>query len=348
VRPSQVATRARRGFTLIEVLVAIGIIGILIALILPAVQSARESARRASCANNLRQIGLALHAYHGANGCLSPGRLRTHDPRHLANSLPCSGPTDRSWIVAILPQLEQTALYLSFNLSLWVLAEENTTGSAVLLPGLLCPSDSDASRIRVRAPDDFDWDPLTDNAPKACTTYGGFSSSRSAYALPDPNRNCAVDPREAALSNGCFSDISPITFASITDGLSQILLAADKSVSTLGLIEDYADPRLSEHAGWWVRGHLGHTVIEGAWPPNVYKRKPPALSHTAAWILGASSLHPGGVNGLMADGSVRFIQETIDAARVEPTQIAPVMDAPAGLWNKLISRNGGEAIVAPF
>lgn len=82
----------------------------------------------------------------------------------------------------------------------------------------------------------------------------------------------------------------------------------------------------------------------GAYPPNVFKRKPPFLSNTAAWVGSASSLHSDGVNGLMADGSVRFLKETIDASPLEPTQLAPDLNAPPGLWQKLISRNGGEAI----
>jgi prepilin-type processing-associated H-X9-DG protein len=70
------------------------------------------------------------------------------------------------------------------------------------------------------------------------------------------------------------------------------------------------------------------------------------VSNIPTWTTTASSLHPGGVNGLMADGSVRFFRETIDSAPYETTQIAPILDAPPGLWLKLISRNGGEAISA--
>jgi len=345
-RAHPAASSSRRGFTLIETLVAIAIIGVLIALLLPAVQSAREAARRASCTSNLRQIGQALHSYHDVLGCLPPGRLRTHDPRQIIPGIPCSGPVDRSFMLAILPQIEQTPLYNSFNLSLWILAPENTTGHAVSVSLYLCPSDSDASRLRRRASDDFEWEPPTDNFAKACSSYGGFGASQLAFALSDPLRGCTVDPREATQSDGCFGDVPPITFASVTDGLSQTLIVADKSVTTLQLIKDSADLHLPDHAGWWVHGALGQTILTGAFPPNVYKRKPARVSHTAAWTWSASSLHPTGVNGLMADGSVRFIKETIDASPLEPTQVAPYAYAPPGLWQKLISRNGGEIIDA--
>ena len=158
---------------------------------------------------------------------------------------------------------------------------------------------------------------------KACTSYGGFLASQLAFALPDPYRNCTIDPVSAIRSNGFFGDVPPITYASITDGLSQTLIVADKSVTALQMINDPSAPYLSEQNNWWVDGQLGQTTLSGAFPPNVFKRKPSDLSHTAAWLWSASSLHPGGVNGLMADGAVRFIRETIDASPLEPSQARP-------------------------
>jgi prepilin-type N-terminal cleavage/methylation domain-containing protein/prepilin-type processing-associated H-X9-DG protein len=334
----------RRGFTLIEALVAITIIGILIALLLPAVQSARESARRATCSNNLRQVGQAFQSYHDAVGCFPPGRLRTGDPRQLLPGIPCSGPSDHSFLVSILPYVEQTSLYNSFNFSLWVLNPENTTGHAVMVSVFVCPSDPDASRLRLRAVDDFDWSPLPDNSAVACTSYGGFASLIYAGALPDPLRNCTVDPLAALRSNGFFGDVTPITIASITDGLGYTLAVADKSLSTLLSINEPEYPNWRDHTGWWFHGEVSQTLISGGFPPNVYKRKLAGTSHLAAWTWSASSLHPGGVNVLTADGSVRFIKETIDASPLDPNHIAPIVNSVPGVWQKLITRNGGEVI----
>ena len=347
-RASSTAPRPGRGFTLIEVLVVVSVIGVLVAMLLPAVRSARESARRATCANNLRQIGLAVHSYHGGFGCLPPGQFRTGDARQLTPGIPCSGPHDRSFLVAILPQIEQAALYDSFNFSLWVLGPENTTGHAVSIGPYTCPSDPEAARLRVRADDDFAWSPSQDWSAKACASYGGFGTSWFGSALPYWESDCAIDPRAAARSDGCFGDVHPVTFASITDGLSQTLMAVDKATTTLRPLSgvDIADPRVIDHAGWWVQGGVGQTLVWGAYPPNTFKQmpSPEKMSNLSARTFSAASLHPGGLNGLMADASVRFIKETIDTTPLESTQAAIELDAPPGLWQKLISRNGGEAI----
>lgn len=332
------------GFTLIEVLVVISIVALLIGLLLPAVQAAREAARRAQCTSNLHQIGIALHNYSDVHGCLPPGYPKTGDPRRVIPGTPCSGSLDRSFLVAILPQLEQSALHNSFNSSLWVLGPENTTGHAVTVNTYVCPSDPDASRQRVRAFDDFEWEPRSDYSNKTCTSYGGFNGSGLLMVYEDPRQNCAVDATTVRHSNGAFGGLGPVSLASFTDGLSQTLIVADKAMTPLLTINDSQEPLIYDHAGWWIHGTLGQTVVAGAFPPNLYKKKTPNVSHPAAWVWSASSQHPGGLNGLMADGSVRFIKETIESAQVDPIHFGPRENDPPGLWQKLISRNGGEPI----
>ena len=262
----------------------------------------------------------------------------------LPQGIPCSGPVDRSFLVAILPCVEQTSLYNSFNLSVWVLSLENSTCDALSVGMYLCPSDPDAAQLRRKAPNDFEWASLCDNSVMACTSYGGFNASRLANALPKRNQSCTVDPYSASRSDGLFGDVPPITSASIIDGLSQTLIAADKSISTVRSINDQADPYLPEHVGWWVSGGIGQTLLSGAFPPNVYKRKLGDVSHTAAWVASASSFHTNGINGLMADGSVRYIKETIDASPLDSEHLAPQANALPGVWQKLISRNGREIL----
>jgi hypothetical protein len=102
----------------------------------------------------------------------------------------------------------------------------------------------------------------------SCASYGGFSASQFAFALANPTQNCAVNPSLAARSNGFFGDVPPITYASITDGLSQTLIMADKSVTALQMIDDPLDPFLFELHGWWIVGRVGQTLLAGAFPPR--------------------------------------------------------------------------------
>ena len=141
--------RNRRAFTLIELLVVIAIISVLIALLLPAVQAAREAAHRSQCVNNLKQIGLALHNYISATNVLPPGRINSH----IAGLGNCWG-----MYAQLLPQLEQQVIFNAFNFNLppdvdttptVTYAEANSTGFMSFINTLLCPSDSDPVLVEV-------------------------------------------------------------------------------------------------------------------------------------------------------------------------------------------------------
>ena len=132
----------RRGATLIELLVVVSILGVLLALIVPAVQDVRESARRASCANNLKQIGLGLQQYEQTFGSLPPGRMLTYDPRYAGKNPPCTSRlVDKSMLVMILPYIEQVAIYNAVNQDLTILGRENRTVFPVSVGIFACPSD---------------------------------------------------------------------------------------------------------------------------------------------------------------------------------------------------------------
>src|SRR5437879_3863735 len=132
----------RRGFTLIELLVVIAVIAVLTALLLPAVQQAREAARRAQCRNNLKQLGIAFHNYHGCFNVFPPGYVSGATYPATTNGW--------SWCAQLLPQLDQTPLYNSLNFSAPIESPANLPGAATSLSFLLCPSDlTDSGKVAI-------------------------------------------------------------------------------------------------------------------------------------------------------------------------------------------------------
>lgn len=323
---------------MIELLVVITVIGVLIALLLPAVQAAREAARRVDCTNNLRQIGLALHGYHDLHNSLPQGRVVMHDPRYMIAGIPCSGTIDRSFLVSILPHAEQTSLYNAINHNVSIFGPENLTIRSTVIGAYACPSDPDSGRPRPGFSNEPFPSPVPDLTSATSASYAGVMGSRVSNALPSPTRGCFVDPKAVADANGCINDLAPITFASVTDGLSSTMVVAEKSTT---ILRDSSDPQTVENrAGWWFLGETGYTLVVASYPPNAYKKVPP--SNGFAWECTASSLHPGGINGLMGDGSVRFFKDSIQSTPLTSEGIP--LASPDGVWQKLSTRNGSEII----
>ncbi len=129
--------RARQAFTLVELLVVIAIIGVLIALLLPAVQAAREAARRSSCANNLKQLGLALQNYHDARKIFPPGALWNSGSANMPQTT--LGP---NWIIMIMPFMEEKNTLTLYNTKAYITDGSNYVFRSTVIPALLCPSDS--------------------------------------------------------------------------------------------------------------------------------------------------------------------------------------------------------------
>lgn len=341
--------RSRRAFTLIEVIVAVAIIGLLMALLLPAVQSAREAARRVQCTNNLKQIGIALHGYHDHHGCLPLGRMGTPDYRYFDPGTTCArGIVDKGFLVSILPFVEQTALYNAINQNMTIFGGENSTIFAQSVGIYSCPSDPDAGRPRTGYPlldrlPPF-GDPLATPAMMTAASYAGCHGSSVTMALPDSQLGCRVSPDRAIWANGCITDVGPVTFASVTDGLSSTIAATERATTTLRAL-DQVRPLTSIQAGWWFAGDWGDTMMTAYYPPNVYKKF--ALGAFEPWMWSASSQHPGGVNALMGDGSVRFIKDSIESWQINPvlgSQTDP--RSPAGVWQALGARNDGAILSA--
>jgi len=331
----------RPGFTLIELLVVIAIIAVLIALLLPAVQAAREAARRAQCVNNLKQIGLAVHNYHGVTNSLPPGQLEGNDWM------------DFSAHTYLLPYMEQTPLYNAINFTdtfatgvggnqgaYWK-SSWNQTVYLTKIAGFLCPSDIDR---------------LTN--PHGHNNYVGCSgSSPASCSEKDVFNGPFIGPGSGKgyLCKNGYTQAQVYGFADITDGLSNTACFSEKVKGlTSNINRDFLKPTSSVFSvplngmnknipnayftacnsinpttapletgqGFttdpngvgclWNSGYPPQTRYTHVMPPNTWSCD---YGNGGASIRGAhtaSSRHAGGVNVLMCDGAVTFIKQTIN------------------------------------
>jgi prepilin-type N-terminal cleavage/methylation domain-containing protein len=276
------------GFTLIELLVAIAIIGVLAALLLPAIQSAREAARRTQCRSHLKQIGLALHNYHDSFGRFPPNLVIDWESIRIDGSIPPRGYW--TWSARILPYLDQAPLYaqVDWNKSQDYDCVELAPVMGQRLPGFECPSDPHAGKV------------ITEQDLEPCRSY---TSSFTSYfgVRGDARGESYVVPRFRTPGNGAFPDPnSNRRDRDFTDGMSNTLMVGERPVDTNG------------HWGWLLTGAgwdgygLADSIIDGAEGLGGGDAGNEAdLSHF--W-----SLHTGGTHFLRADGSVDFTSETMD------------------------------------
>lgn len=330
----------RKGFTLVELLVVIAIIGVLIALLLPAVQAARESARRAQCDNNLKQLGLAMHSHVSAFGYFPAGYEQKVTPAYP------TVPAFRfrwSALAKLTPYLEATAVYNACDLDNPLY---DATGNIINSSGnqlavqtsvtiFLCPSD-DQSMLKP--------DPL-------------FAPTNYAFCVGS-GRNGAFRSPSAGKVDGLFYNGSKTRINEILDGTSNTAMSSESLIGNLvgpapgtvttlpinngerervyawiggaGRMPNAAcasskDFRRDRNTRW-ADGDAYQTLYDHGYTPN--SKSVDCISTSANW-KGARSLHPGGVNLLRADGSVKFMSNSVSSTS----------------WSNLASRDGGETVL---
>lgn len=305
----------KRAFTLIELLVVIAIIAILIALLLPAVQQAREAARRTQCKNHLKQLGLALHNYHDTfllfpMGFMNPGVSPTANLPYTNNcAVECR---NTPWSLYILPYIDQSPLFNQINFSLPMSqAQLSGTGPSTNQGALFV---SDISIFK--CPSDVIYsDPFNSGGS---SNYSITNGRRASYWWPDTGRleyevltYWRVDTRQA---RPMFGINSQCRMADIADGTS----------NTMALCETPFKKNYDLYGPYWN----AYNYTSGLSLPPFNQRNAPRCSFTCPYAWGAGSKHTGGMHITLADGTVRFISENIQSSVV----------------SSLISINGNETV----
>jgi len=288
----------RPAFTLIELLVVIAIIAILIALLVPAVQKVRAAALRSECANNLKQLGIAVHSYHDMYKQIPPNAKSIS--YNWAGDSVIPGPDTWTWIARILPYIEQEALANQYNIPSGTLGGA-VNGIATKIPLLLCPADGSEKTNPAT-----DWANIAGTA-LGLTNYKGCSGSNwgtntgspftTAFPVADPDPAIGKEGLEAG--NGMFYRTDGkrrLTLTGITDGTSTTFMIGESMHS------------FDQHCGGWAYPNYVNATcaipLNYADPGKTYTNWPNRYSF--------HSLHEGGGNFCMADGAVRFVSDGIN------------------------------------
>jgi prepilin-type N-terminal cleavage/methylation domain-containing protein/prepilin-type processing-associated H-X9-DG protein len=327
-------SRSRRGFTLIELLVVIAIIAILIGLLLPAVQKVREAAARMKCSNNLKQIGIAMHAYHDANGYLPPGGAYDQPPYGTGN-----GSWGSAWTVYILPYIEQQNFFNVWQLnnsSGWGNGTDGALLNGVVIQTYRCPS----------SPLPLQQNGLTNpttnpggNGTAMVPTYAGISGavpslipgySDNRYNSGGGSAGCCSGGIIAG--NGVLSPNSQVKLVGITDGTSNTLVVSEQGDYLTTTSGQKVSWNASGPHGWAIGSHSGTVPSYGSggdarsmqittiryqinqktgWTPTPGNCSSQGVCDNTGQNTPLNSAHTGGVNAVYADGSVRFLTSSL-------------------------------------
>ncbi len=337
------SNKSQPGFTLIELLVVIAIIGILAALLLPAVQSARESARRVQCVNNLKQLSLAVLNYEQAHEWFPPSSTWTDN--HVSRGSDPNKMT-ANWVIMVLPYLEKQSLYDSFDLTVTIAHPNNAKARGAALPVMLCPEDP-YNREPFNGSTSPEMNPFGDGWARgnygANASLGGMQSCTGSNNLPPESpvaTGCAATAAATSWDNpyirGVMGANTSFSLASITDGASNTLLLGELRAGVGPM-----DPRGTWAMGGpptalWGHGALhekcgpnctewGQDNISGCWDLRAWfgcsnqNCEPLQRETMSCWPSGgvtqsgARSKHPSGVHAALCDGSVRFISDWVES-----------------------------------
>ena len=283
----------QRGFTLIELLVVIAIIAILIALLLPAVQQAREAARRMQCKNNLKQLGLAIHNYSEAVGAFPPGWLDCRPGNPPAGAAPGLW----AWSAFLLPYLDQSPLFSQLTLE-WFPVLASTPRTQTSLGGLRCPSDTGPKNS---------WQNI------ATSSYPAVAGDVLLTAAPWPGQS---NPALANTQNlhGSFAWNSSRRMRDFTDGMSNTIIVGERQNAN-GVFNgagNNTQAPAGETGGVTHWAGLSTADLAVAWYQALGETSGPMNVYTQPEIFQRfSSRHTGGCNFLFCDGAERFISETV-------------------------------------
>ncbi|MFK7768503.1 MAG: DUF1559 domain-containing protein [Mariniblastus sp.] len=337
----------RNAFTLVELLVVIAIIGILIGMLLPAVQSVREAARRATCMNNVRQIALATHNYESAHGELPVGII-------VPIAFP-SGSTDElfGWGTTLLPFMEQNNAYNVLdsrpNVTMRQRANDAAVGRAVIdvlqrpIPGFQCPSDPSTDPLNFKRP------ATTPITYLAKSNYVGANNVGVVHALRHPGTNAAPD--------GSFDGIEARSFAAMVDGTSNTIIFSERQSTA---VRSNSNMELSAGGLQFGSRGIGNPLALGAGSTT---GESPVGAHDSLFAaagrinyvdesadndiadFGVSSGHPGGIIVAAGDGSGHFISTAIDSYFTLNGGVVPPNDKTLfGSWERLIAIDDGQTV----